>query len=313
MKSKEQVFTELLFELNEICDKNDIKYSIIGPEARYLIQEKTMPVNIDGLTVAMTIGDVEKLIKSVKSNGKRGVEYYLNNDNARDFGIRFYNNETLYVDVRDFRNHVMRGHYIEIMEVERIPIKKNKKKAALVKKICKGANINNYTVRNIKNIVLSVFIRLIRTVVGKERFKRTIYDMNRKFVGIASWDQISKYKKVKVGDKVISNLNSQEIKNINVDGNQVMLVERLADADIKERYSTQYYEKYIITETEPINSENLEKLMYDEIKAIAKKIDAYAAKQKSSAKAKSNIKQAWDMYLFSREKVEQERKLSKDI
>jgi len=308
MKNKEQVLKELLFELDDICRDNDIRYSLVGIEAAHLIEKNAFPNTFNSLTVAMTIGDVERLLKIVENKESLKVEYYLNNDRARNFGIRLYNNETLYVDVRDFRNHTMYGEFIEILEIAKVPSGQNRKKAALINKICRGANINNYSFRNIKNIVLSVLIRTIQTIIGKNRFKNVVYGLNRKYTGIDSWGMIAKQKKVRVGEKTYKALDPSEAENIAVEDKNATVLRALADEDVKSYNNDQYYEKYVIRDGEHAYRTVLTESMFDDMKAIAKKIDTHTVKQRSSAEAKKNIKNAWDTYLMSREMVENRRR-----
>ena len=85
--SRKEVVTDLLFELDDICRKNNLKYTLTGTFANTVAEEGKFPDEYDYITIAMTQGDIERLIEIVNTseNKHREIEYFLNNPYARGF------------------------------------------------------------------------------------------------------------------------------------------------------------------------------------------------------------------------------------
>lgn len=179
---------QLFLELDKICKDNDLTY---------LVADSENPC------IAMTGGDIEKLVKIVGDNSNRQIEYVINNPRAIDFRYRYCDVTSSDITLTEFRNHVRHGNHIDIWEISKPLNKEHKKKINLRKTVMVLSNIQYKGLLNWELIVGSGIVRFFERIAGKQRFLRKTFDMVRDFSGIDSWDKIKNIEYVSVGKAVI--------------------------------------------------------------------------------------------------------------
>lgn len=122
-RTRMDVMLELLDEVDAICREHGLKYSISGPLVKSILEEGTLPKEFDYIALAMTSGDINRLIKIVEKENRqdRYFEYIVNNPRQKklDGGYRYGNSQTTLISASTYGNNMYYGIMIYIIEVKK--------------------------------------------------------------------------------------------------------------------------------------------------------------------------------------------------
>lgn len=301
-ESRMEVLKELLFELDEICKNNGLKYTLTGEFALMAHTKKQFPKEFDYITIAMTMGDIERLIKIVNtSNSHRQVEYILNNPHATGLQIRYCNSDTTLINIKEFGTHVNYGFFIRIRPIVRVV--KSRKKRKLLKLFKRIWNRSSKRIRSCSygEIIQVILAKNVIRLIGKKRAAHLLYTYDKKLKYIDKWENLSDYKKIKIGTEKFVNVPTWDLKYVNVGGKQLLFTECVVNRAIEK---IPIHRAVEINEIEKIEVPFNEVLNVDrlgELRRIQKIRDEYF---KSVTKAKPStiyIRNAWNIYLMTRD------------
>lgn len=227
--SRKEVVTDLLFELDDICRKNNLKYTLTGTFANTVAEEGKFPDKYDYITIAMTQGDIERLIEIVNTseNKHREIEYFLNNPYARGFQIRYCNNDTTLINVKEIGNHVNYGMFIRIQTVWKVPDSRWRAKfVSTLKQGWKGSQ-KRLASCNYKRYIPAVILKCIVKLLGKNNVRRWLYNYNKKLKFINRWEDIPQNEKLSIGKGVFSGEADWNLKDLTIDGHHLYVADAL--------------------------------------------------------------------------------------
>jgi len=298
MRTKAQVLKDLLYEIDEICKANDLFYSVTGSGAVSLLDTGEFPDSLNDLTIAMTGGDIEKLAEIMNSPDDKRFEYYVNNSNAKQFAVRIYDNTTTCINMKNFRNYSNFGVFIKVLEIKKVPGKEERKKLKMLLRFCRGRGLKNYSVKNLKRVILSTILKIPEFIIGKERLRTKEYEYRKKLVSVDTWNDALQEEVIRVGNRSFREPGQYEVKNISVDGRNISVFEAFARR-LGREYSIAYSEAYEILDTEKPYAEVMNSEMISSMNSIAKQMDYCIALNWDGAEARKYIKYSWNTFLTS--------------
>lgn len=305
-RNRKEVMEELLFELHEICKRNDLHYTLTGIVANSAGEEERFPEEYDYLTVAMTQGDIERLVQIVNGteDTHRQVEYFLNNPYARGFQVRYCNNDTTLINVKEFGNHINYGMYVRIRAVERIPEKGMRTEFLnLCRKAWKGSQ-KRLASCNYKRFVPALILKCTVGIIGRKNAAKALYHLSKQLKFIDKWEEIKGYEKVRIGTGVFEGESVCQLKEVPVDGGTVFLSEALMHRIVEHNPSHATVTVNDIEASDAPFKSVMDSGIVTELKNAQEVRDRYLSivtKANKHAKAMGN---AWNTYLMTRDVLE---------
>lgn len=305
-KNRQEIVLNLFFELDEICKKNNLNYTMTGVIANSLVEENQFPDSFDYLTVAMTQGDIDKFIRIINdgNNSHRQVEYFLNNPYASGFQIRYCNEDTTLINVKEIGKHVNYGMYIKIKPIEKVIEKKWKAKLLKFLKLTWRASKKDLDSCHYKRYIPVLITKCIVSIVGKKNFSKKLYNFNKKLRYIDNWDEIKQYEKVKIGKGVFYGERIHELNDINVSNHLISLSPEVLHRIIEVKPS---HETVLMNDIEDVNISYKEFMTNNDIlnklDKTRKQRNQYLRIVTLSNKAAYVMKQAWRTYLMTRDVI----------
>ena len=116
-KSASKCVLELLEEIDDICKKNNISYSLYGKTAVSAITKHT--IEDDCARIIMHNDDFTKLCKAMSKERlyTRTFDSMYNNPSYMDYSARYCNSETTNISLDQKANTFMSGIYVEILPI----------------------------------------------------------------------------------------------------------------------------------------------------------------------------------------------------
>lgn len=116
-KSASKCVLELLEEIDDICKKNNISYSLYGKTAVSAITKHT--IEDDCARIIMHNDDFTKLCKAMSKERlyTRTFDSMYNNPSYMDYSARYCNSETTNISLYQKANTFMSGIYVEILPI----------------------------------------------------------------------------------------------------------------------------------------------------------------------------------------------------
>lgn len=116
-KSASKCVLELLEEIDDICKKNNISYSLYGKTAVSAITKHT--IEDDCARIIMRNDDFTKLCKAMSKERlyTRTFDSMYNNPSYMDYSARYCNSETTNISLDQKANTFMSGIYVEILPI----------------------------------------------------------------------------------------------------------------------------------------------------------------------------------------------------
>jgi len=302
---RREVLIGLLLELDEICRKNNLKYSLTGRVANAIGEENKFPDAFDFLTVAMTQGDIDKFIKIVNDQNShhRQVEYFLNNPNAIGLQIRYCNSDTTLINVKQIGNHVNYGMYIKIKPIEKIPTSKIRSKFLRFLKLAWKGSKKRLDSCNYKRFLPVLILKGIVQIVGKKNFSRFLYNYNKKLKYIDNWEEIACYEKVRIGRGIFSGELLYNLNEINIEGCSLLLSPALMHRIIEKNPT---HKTVAINDIEDVNipfQDIMNSHIVENMYQTQKIRNQYLRIVTLANKPASVMKQAWRTYLMTRDVI----------
>ena len=293
----------LLKELDEICLKNDLKYTLTGEPLANVIENGCLPDEINYLTVAMTEGDIERLTNIVNDNIEgRFVETFLTNSNGRKFENRFCNSETTRIDITNYKYHVNHGIFIRIAEAVAIPDKKPVKYHKL-SDIWKRSYMKDRPQSRKKRLEINS-MRMAQKTFGRKYVAKKIYDYRRQFYHVDKWENLQDNMFVRIGRETMRANILEDLIRIETPVGQFYTCSTLMDKIIvRERSSQTMNMEEIIDAETPYREMMHGKFMEHLEKAFEAREEFHQINDKS-LQARKTIDNNWNIYLMSRDVVE---------
>ena len=311
-----ELLKSLLFELHDLCVENHLNYTLTGPIARSISQTGEFPEAFDFITVAMTQGDLERLIRIVNGQpaAHRQVEYFENNPYATGMQARFCNNDTTLISVKEFEKHVNYGFYIGIKTIDRPPESQVREKLLrFFKKAWKGSCLR-LSATNWKWMIPVVILKCAVLLFGGRRnAARLLYRYNRKLKFIDKWEDISRYPSVRAGIARFYGEPSWELQNVTAEGKELLLAEPMLTRQVERTPShstvlVDNIEAAGIPFAEVLNSDLMEDLR--ELHAIRNRYYKTISKARTAART---ITKSWNTYLMTRDVVSLQELYSEEV
>lgn len=305
MKTRMEVLRDLLFELDDICRNNGLKYTLTGTFLDEAVERGDFPELYDYINVAMTRGDIDRFIHLV--NGKipgRQVEYFLNNPYARGLQYRYCNSNTTLINIKGVGNHVNYGFYIRMIPINDASVGGRKGKVLKFSKAAWKGSTKTLASSVGKRKAQVMLLKGFSTVVGKERWGKWLFEYNDKLRRIDRWEDISHVNRITIARARFTEKTNWEIKNIELDGRPIMYAEELLERrPVKEPT----HNTVVMNEIENTEIPYTEVMNSDEFKEIftAKEYrDEYLKVIVKADKPTKYLRRVWNIYLMTRDVVD---------
>lgn len=315
-----ETLKSMLFEIDDICRANDMKYSVTGKFAKELRAGDRLPEDFDYICIAMTQGDIERLAHIVNDDGDgtRVVETILNNPNARDMTVRYVNCETTLLNADEFGDHEFYGIYIDIRPIKSyVPDKSPGIAFNASKKVWKSCKRDYGKVPD-RSAVKTLAIKAVRKIVGEENIVRNYYEADRRANFVDTWDDIEKAVAIRCGafkirKKDYNRLSrfsdfklkrSWDVENKMADGHPVMYCSQLYGRHIRGGI---HGRKWVLA-NEIVSPDPYTELMTDEVVGhlndVRKYHDQYNAIMRPEPECRAVVNHAWNTYLMAKELIQ---------
>ncbi len=108
---------QLLKEVDTICRKNSIAYSLFGDTAKAVLNNGITPETAASAQVIMTVDGFEKFKKAFEEqkNSQRELEFLGCNGCYPDYSGRYIDTETTLIQLRELKAYTAKGMFIEIL------------------------------------------------------------------------------------------------------------------------------------------------------------------------------------------------------
>lgn len=209
---RRDIYVSLLRDIDEIADKNDIKYIVIGETSLFINRDKNIGLSPNRVDIAMTQGDAEKFrsyfLEHKNEYPERFIESMLDNHKMNVYLMRFGDKNTFELRTKELNstrsnNFINNGVHVNIRFIEKpLSAKDEGGKRKSTERLWKMYNFRfaGYSLWFVRLCVCfaNLFMNLIS--FGRFRFKR--YYSARKTFAIEKWDDIYKFDNVKVANKI---------------------------------------------------------------------------------------------------------------
>ena len=282
MDGKEkETYYRLIKELENICRNNDIKYILLYDD--YFENKVTLPKMESFVGVGMTLEDIEKLEYIVnRKNEGNSVETFLNNPNALEFKNRFYDENTTYINFKDYSNHVIHGIYVDLIAIEKNFDSIKSKFFRILQSLWKGSQIKTKNCKR-KLILVVILLKALKCLLGEEVLRTQIYNYYKKNIAMKSW-------------KDISNVKSVMIKGVRFSTNEIFAFEK--QERTKEKHILLNKEISGIINTQKGYREILTKKLENEIIKIIDERTRYIRIMDKSKKEREIKRNAWKTFMM---------------
>ena len=110
------VLTELLIEIEDICRECGVKYAVIGKAASSIIQSQRIDEEVVEPVVLMTGKDLNNFINAVEINGSgsRAIEYFGNSDQVNGLAAFYCDPNTTFMKLSSNGDHMIKGIRVRI-------------------------------------------------------------------------------------------------------------------------------------------------------------------------------------------------------
>lgn len=190
---------ELLFEIDDICRANGLKYSLTQRFAITMQEENKFPDEFNNICIAMTLGDLERLehIVNDEGDGSRIIENIHNNPNADSLAVRYVDNGTTLLDFSDYDRHKYHGLYIDIRPIKQYDPEHMERRTynfykGLWTSCCKDRNKE-------RSALKSFAVNAVRSFMGDKGLAERYYQADRDVSLVDSWEDIEKAPAIKCG------------------------------------------------------------------------------------------------------------------
>lgn len=226
-KDRMNIMLQLLTEVDSICRKHNLKYSISGELAKTIVNEKRLPDTFPYISIAMTSGDIDRFKDIIEREQPkdRYFEYIGNNPNAiiLDGGFRYGNSATTMVSVSTFGNSVHYGIFIYIIEV-RMKMSKPKK-IKYMEKVHRAKRKESGAYSGARKTISNAIKKTI-TDERDAKMRHYVYNYFRDIRGIDTWDDIKSKDKIVISGTSYNNayldLSKWDIVDVEADGYKFM-------------------------------------------------------------------------------------------
>lgn len=297
--SEMEILKGLLFEIDKICQNHNLHYTLVGEFARCIAEEQTLPEAFDHISIAMTMGDIERLAQIVneKDDGIRQVEYILNNPYANGLGVRYYSSDTTFINLREFGTHVNYGFFINIIPIVKV---RGGKKARLLNFMTKAWGTNSRSLRlySGKEVISAIFFKAVVRLIGRERARKKIYQYYRSLQYIDRWENISNCTKVKIGKTKFKQDSSWELQKIDVSERRLSIAKCVLNMKGNKELLKNPAKHVIGLEFIPFRVALENNNLNEELHQIQKMREKYLRAIRKTKNATRYINQSWDIYLM---------------
>lgn len=218
---------ELLSEIDDICNKNDISYSLAGNTALYALHEHRLPPSNYICTVMMTPSDAARFIDAFEYEGKpdRRLDHMMNNCEHIGDDMYYAASDAVYVNLKTLYNAGDGGYFVRIIVLRREGIGGIKKIISGILEMIRTANCNvNKIIKPWKRSFVKTVSGLLMNIVGRERVARVVFSDILNDVGNGGY---SVYSRKRVRNRATQSYPVDlfsKLVSVDVDGHQFRIV-----------------------------------------------------------------------------------------
>lgn len=318
---------ELLFEIDDICRANDLKYSITHKFANTMEEENTLPDRFTTVCIAMTLGDLERLehIVNDEGDGSRFVENIHNNPKADNLAARYVDTETTFVDFEEYDRHTYHGLYVDIRPIKQYDPANMKRRAY---DFYKGLWTDAVRDKDKKKSGLKALgLKAARKIMGERDIAERYYQADREVSMVDSWEDIEKAPAIKCGAFSIrkkSYYNTSRFKAFNLERNW-KVEDRMADGH-PVMYCNQFYGRHLrggvrgtewALDNQMVSLEPFSELLTGDVEKQLYRVrdirDQYYTTTAPVKEYGKTISSAWNIYLMAKDLLVYERQAGEDL
>lgn len=315
MAFRDAKLKELLFEIDDICRENGLKYSLIQKCAKFVQEENSFPEEFNNICIAMPLGDLERLEHLIndEGDGSRIVENIHNNPYADNLSARYMDTQTTLIDFDDYTNHTHHGLFIDIRPIKQYDPKHMARPTYnFYRKLwitcCKNRDKKRSSVKKFA-------VDALKMIFGENDLPEKYYRADRDVSMVDSWEDIKNAPAIKCGAfsirkedyyntsyfETFSLERNWEIEDRVIEGHTVM-------------YCPQFYSRHVIgglhgnlwaVNNQIVSPEPYETVLNDKIKKKIKKVLAQCNKYKKMKapilEYEHQIDDAWNVYLMAKD------------
>lgn len=223
MKTKQDIQLELLQEIDEICTKNNIKYTLIDKRALHAYLNRTFNNDNRMIPVAMTQGDIDRFCHIIENenNEDRYIEGTFNNPHYVPLYVSYGNRNTTDMDVIYRNRNIHRGIRIRIYPIIKFMDKEGNIFQTFNGRLRKENKLRKFLNKRVENEKLG-YMRTGLTVLngaysltggGARHYKEV-----KKNIFIDKWEDIQQYSKVRIVNKYYDADIFKDTEKIEIDG-----------------------------------------------------------------------------------------------
>lgn len=303
MKTKQEIQIELLQEINEICQKNNLKYIFVGINSLNAYLNHTIKNNDRVVSIAMTQGDIDRFCEIVEKSGNddRYVEGIFNNPNYLPLYVIYGNENTteFHMIARNKNKH--HGISIRIypirksVELDGTKIKTFGKRLSTERRM---RNFMNKTIENKKFWFIKAGLNVMKGAYSLTGGGKRYYKEVKKNYFIDKWEDIQNYSEVRIINRNIESRLLKETGTMEFDGIQVPMPKDtdeyftlLFGEEFRDRRINVVNRPRVIVDTEVSYKEIMEetKDIIQEAKSIREEVMWQRLKVSKEKKAVNNV------------------------
>lgn len=266
MRTKQDVQLELLKEIDEICEKNNLKYFLFSKNALNVYFNHSIKNGANVVCVAMTQGDIERFCEIVEKNsdGSRYVEGLFNNP-------RYNFNYVSYGDANttDFQAVKLNYNKYHGIRIRIYPIKVSGVAPASIRREKKIRKIMNTRLINPKYWYIRAVTSILYGIYALLGCPKRYYQKVRNSKFINKFDDIQKHEYVAVGKNRIRSSSLASTTKFDVDGCQLCVPENF-EAFLSDCYGESFMDKAVTANKQKLRNIIDTERSYEEVMAVSK-------------------------------------------
>lgn len=315
MKNKHDIQLELLQELDEICLKNNLKYSLIALNSlnAYLNHN----INASRIVaVGMVQGDIDKFCQIIEkqNNSDRYVEGIFNNPNFLPIYVTYGNMNTTDFHMVALNRNIHHGIHIRLYPIFKAETLDGEPIVGWDSRLSKERKFRKFSSKRIENKkfwYMKAGFNALNFAYKITGGSRRYYNKIKQNAAIDKWEDIQNFSKVRFINKTVSSEHFLGLQRWDIDGIEVNLPKD-SDAFFSEIYGEDFKEikirpkpprKRAIVDTE-IGYEQILKETEPILKEIRSTHEELVWGRRKVSHEKETVKNVWNLVKMTAKEIE---------
>ena len=117
MNQVQEVLIQLLTEIDDVCQRNSISYTLMGPAALDAYRTGSLAATTMSIDVGMTLKDAKRVRNLLMKTGRKNrmVDSLYDNDDYPDFSMRYSDTSTTAIDLANYKGLKSQGIAVRIL------------------------------------------------------------------------------------------------------------------------------------------------------------------------------------------------------